>query len=1411
MMIQHKSGGVTTYGSMIIGVISVLTMIITTLGIPIAQANPPTRPGALGSPSDSSLGGLGGASINDTGVATWVGRDMYISGKPKNTHTLDDSTDIPGSYAVEAEGLTIVNGKLALNPIKPSWSKNGFRFGAAGFGSQIRPNPADGTKTALAVADVNSGITILKTGRNGVDADHPTASVGAWAYGGFVGNGMDKINGVWKPADNLKYNALLSGPFTTIKDNTDKDSIVGQANSNNSIGDNTLVKWNQPNVLKDINGVDYTSYQNTGHDYSTYIQSLSNDLSGKTVNGNTTIGTAPSGDYWRNKYNKNDIRYKFIFNDAHKEKLITFTGDGVKVDDKYVGSKMQVFTVKASDLSSDGYSGISYRFDNIPSGASVVVNVVNDDGSPVDSEIDFHNGWRFWWNGLEIGNGYTEYVPNNPDDPVSAETHTAKSKAYGVASRSIMWNFGKSPKVVIRGGTYNDQVDSNQDVNEDGDLIYDQVNESATGLGDDPAAAILGTVMTAYGEFESHVTTNGRVFTGSDFFMYNPVGIKQFTGANTDNSWSASVLDMDQERHNFPWFGLSESYGTITWDKVDGNGDPVNGTSWAIYNTLDAAINREESGLITRITDNDASDWDPRQGSFKLEGLVLNGEYYLVEWGNAPSSNGVDYEENTNIYQIITGDKPGVYSTINRVYSSSGGDPGDDMLLDGKIVNKIAAKDNNVNWGKYVEGDRSERLAGTSWNLKGPDGVTHVIDDLVTKVVNVVISNESGQTIASTKTPGSIEMASHSVQLHGNAELDNEELTNKLYHAVKWTSSDDSIALVDDSGRVWSGVNADGTKSAVIKASSVLDGSIAAEVTVTPPAVTGLVIRDGSGAIVNDTTMRLSPHTTVALTVDPDNPAVAWESRDNTVATVSQDGVVTAVSDKVGQSTIITAKFGSLTANVTITIVPVKRDVTVYIRGDAYVQGKTGVKFDPNDLYMGYCIDSCSGAWNTVKTTPNPTYTGYNSVTLADVSDGSQVSFYFQDSKGEFLNRNYTNVENFTFKVGEGTGATTSYTVSQGNDYYDGTPKIARARSINKSDPESSVIIDVNPNGGLFTIRNLKPGSYELSEASSPDGFTVNPTKYTFTVNANGTVKWGDPSPEYYDGLHWMENTRASVQWDKVDSTDGVMLDGSKWRLQMRSADGGWTDKAEISDCVGDCPYGEYLDMDSNKGGFSIEGLVSGEYRLVETVAPDGYDLDGGTYYYFTIRLNMLSTDKVTLRKGDGNGPHDPEVVVNGNKITNDRREGSISWMKVSSEDEDATLAGSEWTLKNTDTGETMTIRDCVVAGSAEDRTCGGSELDRDPDAGVFKVDGLDWGVWELVETVAPNGFQISPDKFTATIGGGDSNVVIDIDLGRITNDPIRGSINRFPLTGMNGTMIVLLIVVLTAGAIIVIRRGGKA
>ena len=54
--------------------------------------------------------------------------------------------------------------------------------------------------------------------------------------------------------------------------------------------------------------------------------------------------------------------------------------------------------------------------------------------------VDFHTGWRFWWNDLEIGDGYSKAA--------TAEQKTA----YSTAAQKIMWNFKDATQVTIRGG-----------------------------------------------------------------------------------------------------------------------------------------------------------------------------------------------------------------------------------------------------------------------------------------------------------------------------------------------------------------------------------------------------------------------------------------------------------------------------------------------------------------------------------------------------------------------------------------------------------------------------------------------------------------------------------------------------------------------------------------------------------------------------------------------------------------------------------------------------------------------------------------------------------------------------------------------------------------------------------------------
>ncbi len=79
---------------------------------------------------------------------------------------------------------------------------------------------------------------------------------------------------------------------------------------------------------------------------------------------------------------------------------------------------------------------------------------------------------------------------------------------------------------------------------------------------------MLGSILVPNGSFESHVSTNGRVYVGQDFMMYNPTAIAY---ENDKAGWegkTASVLNMDQERHNLPWNGqMTAKCPAIQWNK----------------------------------------------------------------------------------------------------------------------------------------------------------------------------------------------------------------------------------------------------------------------------------------------------------------------------------------------------------------------------------------------------------------------------------------------------------------------------------------------------------------------------------------------------------------------------------------------------------------------------------------------------------------------------------------------------------------------------------------------------------------------------------------------------------------------------------------------------------------------------
>lgn len=670
---------------------------------------------------------------NDPGVATFVGGDMYVGGKPADPSCLA-SDSVAGSYAVEAEGLTVVQGKLALNPLKESWpftdgdnktSGAGFRFGTVGFGAQFRPSAGS---VVLAVAGLRDATSIneIQVGTN----EHARATVGAWNKGAWVGQQKRSHNA---EAIGYDYTAAIAGPITYWNSDGRRQSVVktqGDFYEGENADKSSL--FNRDDILRDdslkINGKDYTKFLE-----SEVKAKISEPLAKLKATGDYEVGFVeekPNSTYTISKYNKDSrATYGLKFDNnstktftrktdytdvnghnvsgevtlVNSEKLITFTGDA---DDSGKGSSLQVFNLKASDLTNSYngmiYRGVDFSFNKIPVGASVVVNIIDDD-KPA-TPVEFNTGWRFWWNGEEISRGYEE------DDTPEAKHLRAQ---YSTAAQSILWNFATASQVTIRGG-----------------MALEGIGGDGKWTDDDPAAAMLGSIVVPNGSFEDHVTTNGRVYVGGDFQMYNPTVAWNFGDIEGN---SASVIDMDQERHNFPWSGSYTPDGSaIAWSKVDAadGKTPLSGSSWAIYGSVEDAV--AGNNAIVTVTDGGANDYASVHGELQFNYLNQKANpsteisdsnpaftYYIKEV-TAPEG----YQVSDKIYYATMKNAGETVNYIQGYVDMDGTrHPFDSSNTTGAIPNtKITG---TVSWAKVAEDDTEHKLPGSEWKLtkkKDADG-----------------------------------------------------------------------------------------------------------------------------------------------------------------------------------------------------------------------------------------------------------------------------------------------------------------------------------------------------------------------------------------------------------------------------------------------------------------------------------------------------------------------------------------------------------------------------------------------------------------------------------------------------------------------------------------------------------------
>ena len=730
--------------------------------------------------------------------------------------------------------------------------------------------------------------------------------------------------------------------------------------------------------------------------------------------------------------------------------------------------------------------------------------------------------------------------------------------------------------------------------------------------------------------------------------MYNKDVVTTNSGnfVNAEGKYSTSAVDMDQERHNLSWYGqMTTSCAAIKWDKVDAEGKALKGTSWTVYGTRDNAMNG--TNPITTVADggwNDADDAD--NGSVTLGSLAKKATYYLKESGTGSSQ----YALNTNIYRIVTHDSTDTVSTIDKVYSATGAEITDDtakQLHNGAIVNVSAGT--SIAWSKVDAEDQNTLLAGSTWELtkKGDPDQSWTItdDDSDSEIANIVVKineTEVSSWSFTNSTPVSISYVA--------VDKDGKELATK----VQWKSESPAVA----------GIASDGTQLQPYSNGTTNIVFTAGDKTVTfPVMVTGVTVV-GSVSIDKYTegqeiSLEQGKTMTLTATVAPEGNTVNWTSSntDEVSVTPTTGTIVRVTANRVTSGYVtITATEQHSREKATLKIKVTEPMVSVYFK-------KSNVQW--NDYWLKYKKSTDSNNWSG-DVQSSSACGDYVRFQLPKSSVTTNYQFYLGNAKGFDLPNDdkYTAADHgmFTFTgkdvqvveawndfqketVPSGCTVTSAYVENRSHRsavknavFYD--QPVVRAIT-NTTAKAADTRQDEDPKGGQFKVSDLTNGTYTLKEINAPNGFDASKAKTYTIVIKNGQVTSSD-LPEK------VENPRLTgkATWQKTDdSSELKLLAGSEWKL-YKTKNFSWdangnaeytegdsaTPIATIKDCVNSsektCSAQTewYTDRDGDAGKFSIVGLEWGEYQLIESKAPDGYDLDTTPHKF---RIGPLEGDNI--------------------------------------------------------------------------------------------------------------------------------------------------------------------------------------
>ncbi len=407
---------------------------------------------------------------------------------------------------------------------------------------------------------------------------------------------------------------------------------------------------------------------------------------------------------------------------------------------------------------------------------------------------------------------------------------------------------------------------------------------------------------------------------------------------------------------------------------------------------------------------------------------------------------------------------------------------------------------------------------------------------------------------------------------------------------------------------------------------------------------------------------------------------------------------------------------------------------------------KSGENYVSNTIELEKSINDNFKIESTIGSVVNEGNNKYHVVVpVSSVQPGTTVNVKLKAS----ISKSYVIAQNYS--CGEYQSITPNYTENKVFSYDDSIEGSITSPSkgtliINKYDSNNNALSGATvkvtgPNGYSETfvttgnpiiINDLEYGTYTIEETIAPAGY-IKTSKKTVTLsseNLSATVN-------LINGM-----TRISII--KYDEDGVTKLQGANLKLVDK-------DGKTVNSCPDERRKSFLCEWTSTKSEKVIEGLPAGTYYLVEEGAPKGYNLNNNK-----IEIVISQSGKVTI-----DGKESDNGLI---EFYNSKTRAEISKTSVADGKE---LAGA--TLEILDSEE-KSISCTIIDNDGKDKKLDKCEWVSGKEKTILK--GLEAGTYYLVETIAPEGYELNTDKIKFEIKADGTTAEAEIENNLIVKVP---------------------------------------